>query len=235
MKLICQKFHAISAVLLLLYPIVPTLAYIVLLWAKPKKTRLHRLSRKLSIKNGKNGLERQESGNELQYFQKFQFYSQLSQGISGGIESPIQFTLTVILIQNTIFPFLKFFLQLWLFFMGKIPKPWDEHGTLRIKDAQENTIILPTTAAISMIFSLVSMLKSIVSMNIFRVHIDDVDDSSKVAKIMRHIMEHLPFFAASIFFRLSSIALFLTYWNNIFGMLPILGYWIINLYIGYRE
>ena len=120
MKLICQKFHTISAVLLLLYPIVPTLAYIVLLWAKPKKTRLHRLSRKLSIKNGKNGLERQESGNELQYFQKFQFYSQLSQGISGGIESPIQFTLTVILIQNTcIFPFLQILFTALVVFHGK--------------------------------------------------------------------------------------------------------------------
>ena len=54
---------------------------------------------------------------------------------------------------------LKF--QLWLVTTGKVPKPWNDTGTIQITDfLTGNALTLPTTGAVSMAFSLISILKA---------------------------------------------------------------------------
>lgn len=78
----------------------------------------------------------------------------MAHAIAGGIESPIQFIL-----------------QLWLILNGKIGKPWEMTGYLNHLDWQGNAIYFPTTALISLIFSVLSMVKAAVEFNIIGVHI----------------------------------------------------------------
>ena len=75
-------FYNFLVICLLLYPIIPTLSYIILLWHKPKKAS------KYDENNHDDELE-------LKSFRKWELYSQFAAGIAGGIESPIQFTLQV--------------------------------------------------------------------------------------------------------------------------------------------
>ena len=55
---------------------------------------------------------------------------------------------------------------------GKIPKPWNlEIGGLVLTDWHGNEIHLPTVSGISMLFSIMSMIKAAIEFNIIRVHI----------------------------------------------------------------
>ena len=55
---------------------------------------------------------------------------------------------------------------------GKIPKPWDlESGGLVLKDWHGNAVYLPTVSGISLLFSIMSMIKAAIEFNIIRVHI----------------------------------------------------------------
>lgn len=87
-------------------------------------------------------------------FREAEFQATTAHAIAGGIESPIQFVLQTLLILN-----------------GTIPKPWEDVGQLTIKDYYGNPLTLPTTAMISLAFSIMSMLKSVVEFTIVRVHI----------------------------------------------------------------
>ncbi len=70
--------------------------------------------------------------------------------------------------------------------------------------------------------------------NIIRMHVENVKTCEKMWQFLVKVAEHLPFYACSLYFRLTSIALFLTYLNE-FGFLPIVLFWIANLIIGYMK
>ena len=60
---------------------------------------------------------------------------------------------------------------MWLILNGKIPVPWHDSGRLSLTDWYGNQVHLPTTAAISLVFSVMSMVKAAIEFNIIRVHI----------------------------------------------------------------
>ena len=56
---------------------------------------------------------------------------------------------------------------------GKIPKPWMEDSEgLKLTDWNQNVIFLPTISGISLLFSILSMIKAVIEFNIIRVHIE---------------------------------------------------------------
>jgi len=55
---------------------------------------------------------------------------------------------------------------------GKTPRPWDVTGHVTMSDWHDNQILLPTTAAFSLLFSFLSVIKALVDFNIMRVHIE---------------------------------------------------------------
>ena len=62
------------------------------------------------------------------------------------------------------------FFQLWLILSGIIPKPWTHSDTFILQDWYGNKISLPTTSTLSLVFSVLNMLKAAVSFNVLRVH-----------------------------------------------------------------
>lgn len=124
-------------------------------------------------------------------------------------------------------------LQLWLIFSGKVIKPWDDDTVWSFTDLSGNKLSLPATATMSMTFSCISMFKAVIELNIFRIHIDDVDDTIKLKQLVGHILNHLAFFSSCLFFRLCSFALFLTYLSAPFGLFPVAIFWVFNVGIGY--
>ena len=124
--------------------------------------------------------------------------------------------------------------QLWLIFCGKVPKPWDLTRDFVFSDSAGNSIYIPTTSTISLIFSVLSILKAIIEFNIQKLHVTDIDDMPQFVKVLEIIASHLPYFVTSTFFRISSFVISLTYLNQ-FGFVPIFLLFIANLILGYAK
>lgn len=118
---------------------------------------------------------------------------------------------------------------------GKVPFPWDKKQKVDIIDSAGNKLSLPASTSISLVLSLIHMIKTIVNLNIFRVHIDEIKNTSDVIELGRHVSLHLPFFAVSTFFRLVSIPLMICYMNNYLGSLPICIFFFFNIVIGIQH
>lgn len=123
---------------------------------------------------------------------------------------------------------------MWLILNGKIARPWEQVGSLTVRDWHGNELHLPTTAAISLTFSLASIAKAIIDFNIIRVHIEDVSSARKVLQSVELILSHLPFLASAAFFRVATVIVLLTY-VNAFAFLPVAIFWFCCLAIGYRR
>ena len=61
---------------------------------------------------------------------------------------------------------------MYLILTGRIPLPWKQNAVIQIKDFNGNVIPFPTTAAFSLCFSALSMMKAVVNINILRVHVN---------------------------------------------------------------
>ena len=188
-----QKTVLYATLLILLYPIVPVLAYINLLWKKPKDP---------------NAVSKE--------FREAEFLATIAHAISGGIESPVQ---------------LMF--QSWMIFNGVIKIKWNEIFSFSISDWQGNTIYLPMTASATLLFSIFSILKASLELNIIRVHVEEVSSWKKAVLYFRSISDHLAFISAETYFRIVSILVCVTYLNT-FGFLPIAVAWIGSIIIGQR-
>ncbi|TRY78671.1 hypothetical protein TCAL_11594 [Tigriopus californicus] len=82
-KIATAKLFLYSMLLLLFYPLVPTLAFVRLLWKRPK----------LGLNQESNAVENSE-------FQEAQYQAKIAHSITGGIESPIQLILQIWMILN---------------------------------------------------------------------------------------------------------------------------------------
>ena len=125
-------------------------------------------------------------------------------------------------------------MQLWLIATGKVPKPWNTTATVQITDILTgNTLTLPTTGAISIIFSMISILKAAIEFNVFNVHMDYITNSEMFFQFIRIICDHITFLISSSFFRIASIVMAITYLGS-FAFVPIAIFWIVHLIIGYK-
>ena len=107
-------------------------------------------------------------------------YARISQALEGGIESPLQFTIQVFVILKKREKFISTlpFFQVYLIITGKLPKPWLLTSTKVVEDLKGNEFILLNPTRISLIFSLISMMKAVYAINIvsgihFKVCIQD--------------------------------------------------------------
>ena len=111
-------------------------------------------------------------------------------GIAGGVEAPIQFIFQVMHLNSYLkFSFeLKFFTcitrsdliycvllicfkKVWLIINGILPSPFHDSSQIVIIDFYGNALTLPTISAFSLVFSILSILKTVIVLNIFGIHI----------------------------------------------------------------
>ena len=71
-------------------------------------------------------------------------------------------------------------------------------------------------------------------LHLWQIFFQAVTNANQFWDFMVKVCDHLPFLAATSFFRISAITLCLTY-INIWAILPIALYWISNLFVGYRK
>ena len=142
----------------------------------------------------------------------------VAHSITGGFESPIQLTLTIWLmlkgISNNDFSFGNLFIDFKL--------PTDTFG---------NVIPLPTISIWSSVLSIISICMACIRLNIPVPYRYFAHSLTKMRS--SQIVGHLPFFLASIIFRVMSYAyiwLFLHLWTFV----PLLSSLFFNAYVGYK-
>ncbi len=117
---------------------------------------------------------------------------------------------------------------------GKMPLPWKHRGHLTLTDWWGNQIYLPTTAAVSLAFSVASIAKAIIYFNVIRVHIDEVSSGRQFLRSLGLVFEHLPFLATACLFRVGVAVLLLSYLNT-YAFFAVAAFWFCCLAIGYRR
>ncbi len=189
-----QKTLLYAALLLVFYPIVPTLAFINLLWKKPR------------------------SSNDpvTPEFREAEARTVIAHAITGGLESPIQLIY-----------------QVWLVLNGLVDLDWNAVSSLTFTDWEGNTIYLPFTSSLCIVFSVISILKATMEFNVMRMHVAEVSSWSKSFTCFRLYTNHVAFLASAAFFRCASIIAIVTYLNT-YGLLPILIFWILSFVINQR-
>ena len=249
-----------SIVMLVLYPIVPIMTYIFILWTRP--VMADTTVKSGSLKKG-NHWKRSYSSDEttasdyssdsdtkrrktkkggstlrMESHKQFSDLAMLSYAICGGIESPLQFIFQVcnqscILKISTLLGFQKSFLfQWWLIVNGKVPKPWNITGEFTFKDWSGNEVKFVTIALFSLVFSALSMLKAVIMINVINVHISEISICRKVLQFLLVVISHITYFISTAFFRIGTIILLMCYMNN-FGFIPIIVFWMTNVAYGY--
>ena len=118
---------------------------------------------------------------------------------------------------------------------GIIPRPWTESGSFHFSDSKGNLWTLPTTSMFSMIFSLLSIFKALVELNIVDIHVSNINGFSKIKWLILSICDHLAFFLTTTVFRILALSLLFTYLANFLGIIPIVVFMFVNLIYGYYK
>merc|ERR1719232_1562489 len=115
--------------------------------------------------------------------------------VVGSIESPLQFIL-----------------MLWLMFRGILTLPWDQAlSSSCVEDSLGRVACLPSIPMLSLLFSLLSILKSIFDMNLVPFVNSSLNSVAK-SKLCQHIVLcFFPFYLSNILFRLPAYAFIITY------------------------
>merc|ERR1712018_361705 len=108
----------------LFYPVIPVLAYVNLLWAKPKRSA-------------------GEAASSSAKFREAEYFACIAHAISGGIGTPVQLIF-----------------QLWMMLNGVMDAPLKEFSCVTISDWEGNTVCVPIVSSLTLIFSILSILKA---------------------------------------------------------------------------
>ena len=132
--------------------------------------------------------------------------------LTGAIESPLQFTLL-----------------LWLMMRGILSLPWDQPlSSSCVQDSLGRVACIPSIPMASMIFSLLSILKSVFDLNTSPVASSSYHSITKTKLSLHVFFCYFPFYLGNIIFRLTSYAFILTfidYWS----IIPTIIIYILNL------
>ena len=188
-----QKVFLYALILLVFYPIMPLLAFIYLLYKKPKTT----------------------DEPITDEFVNAQYNSIIVYAITGGLESPAQLIF-----------------QVWLVLNGVLDLGWDNLSSWTITDLEGNTISLQFTATLCIIFSVISILKSVVNFNVAKIHDSTLKSLSwsGLAKSLPIYLDFVPYLASGAFFRIASVISILAFFN-VMGLIPIVLFLIANFII----
>ena len=148
---------------------------------------------------------------------RLEMFARVSHSITGCIEAPIQMVVTLFLMMKEV-----------------LPLPWDKawHRSL-ITDSKGNELDL-YIPAVTLVFSIMDMMKCAVMINIFNVYIGQLESSSGFKYYANLAAGHLPFFLHSICLRVFAFAFFMIYLNERIFWVPIILIWLSNLLIGKR-
>ena len=132
--------------------------------------------------------------------------------IVGSIESPLQFIL-----------------MLWLMFRGILTLPWDQPlSSSCVEDSLGRVACLPSIPMVSMLFSLLSILKSVFDLNMSAVSSASLSSLTK-SKVCQHlVLCFFPFYLCNILFRLPAYAFILTF-IDIWSLIPGLVLYVLQL------
>ena len=135
-------------------------------------------------------------------FMEFEQKTTELKSIAGSIESTLQFTL-----------------MLWMMSRGILTLPWDQSlSSSCVEDSLGRVACLPSIPMLSLLFSLLSILKSALDINLIPYVSCSLNNIAK-AKVCQHfVLCFLPFFLCNILFRLPAYAFimtFLDYWSII--------------------
>ena len=148
---------------------------------------------------------------------RLEMFARVSHSITGCIEAPIQMVVTLFLMMKEV-----------------LPLPWDKawHRSL-ITDSKGNELDL-FIPAVTLVFSIMDMMKCAVMINIFNVYIGQLESSSGFKYYANLAAGPLPFFLHSICLRVFAFAFFMIYLNERIFWVPIILIWLSNLLIGKR-
>ena len=149
--------------------------------------------------------------NKLKFLEFEQKATELK-SIVGSIESPLQFIL-----------------MLWLMFRGILTLPWDQPlSSSCVEDSLGRVACLPSIPMLSMLFSLLSILKSVFDLNMSAVSSASLSSLTK-SKVCQHlVLCFFPFYLCNILFRLPAYAFILTF-IDIWSIIPGLVLYVLQL------
>ena len=141
---------------------IPFFSFLNLLWTRPKNWKR----------------EQSVDPDTTKAFDKAKRIATMTSGITGGIESPIQFALQVghyflqlsydMKLENWYFlP-----MQIYLMLNGHLPSLWSglNYSEFKMKDWFDNEIVLPRVASLSLAFSLANMIKAAIHLNVYKTY-----------------------------------------------------------------
>ena len=149
-----------------------------------------------------------------------------------------------------------------MIFTGIVKSPF-ETGWFFIVDGYGNLVTLPTVSAFSLVFSVLNMIKTLISLNIVHIHVEvnidiimslfnelksalrifstytesilqRISDCKSLRKLVLLSLDHLPYFVSTTAFRLLSIIICITY-LNIWTAIPLGIFWMTSLVMGYSR
>ena len=149
-----------------------------------------------------------------------------------------------------------------MIFTGIVKSPF-ETGWFFIVDGYGNLVTLPTVSAFSLVFSVLNMIKTLISLNIVHIHVEvniamimsllhclksalsifskytesilqRISDCKSLRKLVLLSLDHLPYFVSTTAFRLLSIIICITY-LNIWTIIPLGIFWMTSLVMGYSR
>ena len=147
---------------------------------------------------------------------RLEMFARVSHSITGCIEAPIQMVMTIFLMMK-----------------GVLALPWDtawHRNTVTDSKGNEMELYIP---AVTLIFSMIDMIKCSLMINIFNVYIGQLNCSDGFKYYVNLAAGHLPFFLHSICLRVFAFAFFIIYLNEINICIPLILIWVSNLIIGY--
>ena len=155
---------------------------------------------------------RLKSSKEKQYFHNFEKMTKELKSLTGATESTAQFIFL-----------------LWLMLRGILSLPWDQPlSSSCVQDSLGRVACLPSIPMASMLFSILSILKSVFDLNTFPV-VSSPFHSMTRTKLSIHVaFGYFPFYLGNIIFRMTSYAFILTY-IDYWSIIPAVILYILNL------
>ena len=190
------KHRPVRPVAVLFYPVIPVLAYVNLLWAKPKR-------------NGRGEAASSAKFREAEYF------ACTAHAISGGIGTPVQLVF-----------------QVWMMLNGVMDARLKEFSCITVSDWEGNSVCVPIVSSLTLLFSILSILKATIDLNIIRVHTQSITTLAKGVDFACITIDHLPFLSVAAAFRIASVVLCILYLSS-FGLIPVIGFLVALIILGH--
>ena len=140
----------------------------------------------------------------MQYL-KYEHETNEIKSISGAIESPLQLILMIYMMLRR----------------GLLKLPWNESlSSSCVEDSLGRIACLPSIPTLSMVFSVLSIIKSIYDLNLYPVVSADINSLTKYKILLSEVLISFPYYLANVMFRIISyvyVIIYIDFWAFIPG------------------